>query len=163
VQNIVQFTRKTFGVPSQGALIESSDKIVRLSEARYACDAVPPLAIPCLRRDRFGRQNGERRLWEPAACFHPLRRLECRADIGAIPRDHEDVVPWHKESLQPARAFGRKVTAVGLSDEHPSRERAADGGRELREIMQGQQRTERAMLGSTASPSCGEQPAASAP
>jgi hypothetical protein len=54
------------------------------------------------------------------------------------------------------------VTAVGLSDEHPSRERAADGGRELREIMQGQQRTERAMLGSTASPPCGEQPAASA-
>jgi hypothetical protein len=41
----------------------------------------------------------------------------------------------------------RQVTAVGLSDEHPSRERAADGGRELREIMQGQQRTERAMLG----------------
>jgi hypothetical protein len=36
VQNIVQSTRKTFGVPSQGVLIESSDKIVRLSEARYA-------------------------------------------------------------------------------------------------------------------------------
>src|SRR3984893_7232647 len=31
-------TRKTFGVPSQGVLIESSDKIVRLSEARYACE-----------------------------------------------------------------------------------------------------------------------------
>jgi hypothetical protein len=38
VQNIVQSTRKTFGVPSQGVLIESSDKIVRLSEARYACE-----------------------------------------------------------------------------------------------------------------------------
>ena len=36
VQNIVQSTRKTFGVPSQGVLIEFSDKIVRLSEARYA-------------------------------------------------------------------------------------------------------------------------------
>jgi hypothetical protein len=33
VQNIVQSTRKTFGVPSQVVLIESSDKIVRLSEA----------------------------------------------------------------------------------------------------------------------------------
>ena len=32
----MQNTRKTFGVPSQGVLIESSDKIVRLSEARYA-------------------------------------------------------------------------------------------------------------------------------
>src|SRR6202023_1960151 len=38
VQNRVQSTRKTFGVPSQGVLIESSDKIVRLSEARYACE-----------------------------------------------------------------------------------------------------------------------------
>src|ERR1700724_3189667 len=38
VQNIVQSTRQTFGVPSQGVLIESSDKIVRLSEARYACE-----------------------------------------------------------------------------------------------------------------------------
>ena len=38
MQNIVQSTRKTFGVPSQGVLIESSDKIVRLSEARYACE-----------------------------------------------------------------------------------------------------------------------------
>ena len=36
MQNIVQSTRKTFGVPSQGVLIESSDKVVRLSEARYA-------------------------------------------------------------------------------------------------------------------------------
>ena len=35
MQNIVQSTRKTFGVPSQGVLIESSDKIVRLSDARY--------------------------------------------------------------------------------------------------------------------------------
>ena len=34
----VQNTRKTFVVPSQGVLIESSDKIVRLSEARYACE-----------------------------------------------------------------------------------------------------------------------------
>ena len=31
-------TRQTFGVPSQGVLIESSDKVVRLSEARYACE-----------------------------------------------------------------------------------------------------------------------------
>jgi hypothetical protein len=38
VQNIVQSTRKTFGVPSQGVLIESSNKVVRLSEARYACE-----------------------------------------------------------------------------------------------------------------------------
>ena len=37
MQNIVQSTRKTFGVPS-GVLIESSDKVVRLSEARYACE-----------------------------------------------------------------------------------------------------------------------------
>jgi hypothetical protein len=35
VQNVVQSTRKTFGVPSQGVLIESADKIVRLSDARY--------------------------------------------------------------------------------------------------------------------------------
>ena len=34
MQNIVQSTRKTFGVPSQGVL-ESSDKVVRLSEARH--------------------------------------------------------------------------------------------------------------------------------
>lgn len=32
-------TRQTFGVPSQGVLIESSDKVVRLSEARYAYEA----------------------------------------------------------------------------------------------------------------------------
>ena len=36
-QNILQSTRKTF-VPSQGVLIESSDKVVRLSDARYACE-----------------------------------------------------------------------------------------------------------------------------
>jgi hypothetical protein len=36
VQNMAQSTRQTFGVPSQGVLIESSDKVVRLSEARYA-------------------------------------------------------------------------------------------------------------------------------
>ena len=36
VQNMAQSTRQTFGVPSQGVLIESSDKLVRLSEARYA-------------------------------------------------------------------------------------------------------------------------------
>jgi hypothetical protein len=36
VQNMAQSTRQTFGVPSQGVLIES-DKVVRLlSEARYA-------------------------------------------------------------------------------------------------------------------------------
>jgi hypothetical protein len=35
VQNEAQSTRRTFGVPSQGVLIESSDKIMRLSEARY--------------------------------------------------------------------------------------------------------------------------------
>ena len=35
---IPQSTRQTFGVPSQGVLIESSDKVVRLSEARYACE-----------------------------------------------------------------------------------------------------------------------------
>jgi hypothetical protein len=34
VQNMAQSTRQTFGVPSQGVLIESSDKVVRLSEAR---------------------------------------------------------------------------------------------------------------------------------
>ena len=33
---MAQSTRQTFGVPSQGVLIESSDKVVRLSEARYA-------------------------------------------------------------------------------------------------------------------------------
>ena len=38
VQNMAQSTRQTFGVPSQGVLIESSDKVVRLSEARYACE-----------------------------------------------------------------------------------------------------------------------------
>ena len=36
---MAQSTRQTFGVPSQGVLIESSDKIVRLSEARYAYEA----------------------------------------------------------------------------------------------------------------------------
>jgi hypothetical protein len=36
VQNKVQSTRKTFGVPSQGVLIESLNKVVRLSEARHA-------------------------------------------------------------------------------------------------------------------------------
>jgi hypothetical protein len=36
VQNMAQFTRQTFGVLSEGVLIESSDKVVRLSEARYA-------------------------------------------------------------------------------------------------------------------------------
>ena len=32
---MAQSTRQTFGVPSQGMLLESSDKVVRLSEARY--------------------------------------------------------------------------------------------------------------------------------
>ena len=32
---MAQSTRLTFGVPSQGMLFESSDKVVRLSEARY--------------------------------------------------------------------------------------------------------------------------------
>jgi hypothetical protein len=36
VQNMAQSTRQTFGVPSQGVLTESSDTVVRLSEARYA-------------------------------------------------------------------------------------------------------------------------------
>jgi hypothetical protein len=36
VQNKAQSTRQTFGVPSQGVLIESLDKVVRLSEARHA-------------------------------------------------------------------------------------------------------------------------------
>jgi hypothetical protein len=36
VQNRALSTRQTFGVPSQGVLIESSDKAVRLSQARYA-------------------------------------------------------------------------------------------------------------------------------
>ena len=36
MQNLPQSTRQTFGVPSQGVLIESSDKVVRLSEARNA-------------------------------------------------------------------------------------------------------------------------------
>jgi hypothetical protein len=38
VQSMAQSTRQTFGAPSQGVLIESSDKVVRLSEARYACE-----------------------------------------------------------------------------------------------------------------------------
>jgi hypothetical protein len=36
VQNMAQSARQTFGVPPQDVLIESSDKRVRLSEARYA-------------------------------------------------------------------------------------------------------------------------------
>jgi len=36
VQNMAQSKRQTFGVPSQGVRIESSDKVVRLSEARSA-------------------------------------------------------------------------------------------------------------------------------
>lgn len=36
MQNMAQSTRQTFGVPSQGVPIESSDKVARLSEARYA-------------------------------------------------------------------------------------------------------------------------------
>jgi hypothetical protein len=35
VQNMAQSTRQSFGVPSQGVLIEY-DKVARLSEARYA-------------------------------------------------------------------------------------------------------------------------------
>jgi hypothetical protein len=31
---MAQSTRQTFGMPSQGVLIESSDKVARLSEAR---------------------------------------------------------------------------------------------------------------------------------
>ena len=38
MQNMAQSTRQTFDVPSQVVLIESSDKVVRLSEARYACE-----------------------------------------------------------------------------------------------------------------------------
>src|ERR1700731_498121 len=37
-KNMAQSTTQTFGVPSQGVLIESLDKVVRLSEARYACE-----------------------------------------------------------------------------------------------------------------------------
>ena len=36
VQNMAQSTRQTFDMPSQGVLIAASDKVVRLSEARYA-------------------------------------------------------------------------------------------------------------------------------
>ena len=36
VQNTALSTRQRFGVPSKGVLIESSDKIARLSEARHA-------------------------------------------------------------------------------------------------------------------------------
>jgi hypothetical protein len=36
---MTQSTRQTFGAPSQGALIESLDKVVRLSEARYAYES----------------------------------------------------------------------------------------------------------------------------
>jgi hypothetical protein len=41
VQNMAQSTTQTFGVLSQGVLIESSDKVVRLSEARCACETGP--------------------------------------------------------------------------------------------------------------------------
>jgi hypothetical protein len=36
VLDMAQSTRQTFGMPPQGVLIESSDNLVRLSEARYA-------------------------------------------------------------------------------------------------------------------------------
>ena len=36
---MAQSTRQTFGVPSQGMLLESSDKVVRLSEARQTYEA----------------------------------------------------------------------------------------------------------------------------
>jgi hypothetical protein len=36
VLDMAQSTRQTFGMPPQGVLIESSDKRVRLSEARYS-------------------------------------------------------------------------------------------------------------------------------
>jgi hypothetical protein len=36
VQDRALSTRQTCGVPSQGVLIEASDKVVRLSEARHA-------------------------------------------------------------------------------------------------------------------------------
>ena len=36
---MTQSTRLTFGVPSQGMLFESSDKVVRLSEARQTYEA----------------------------------------------------------------------------------------------------------------------------
>ena len=39
VQNMAQSTRQTFGVPSQGMLFESSDKVVQLLEARYTYEA----------------------------------------------------------------------------------------------------------------------------
>jgi len=35
VQNMAQSTRLTFDMPSQSVLLVSSDKVVRLSEARY--------------------------------------------------------------------------------------------------------------------------------
>ena len=36
---MAQSTRQTFGVPSQGMLFESSDKVVQLLEARYTYEA----------------------------------------------------------------------------------------------------------------------------
>jgi hypothetical protein len=36
---MAQSTRQTFGVPSQGMLFESSDKVMRLSEARHTYEA----------------------------------------------------------------------------------------------------------------------------
>ena len=36
---MAQSTRQTFGVPSQGMLFESSNKVVRLSEARQTYEA----------------------------------------------------------------------------------------------------------------------------
>ena len=39
VQNMAQSIRQTFGVPSQGMLFESSDKVVRLSATRYTYEA----------------------------------------------------------------------------------------------------------------------------
>src|SRR5580692_11137600 len=67
VQNIVQSTRKTFGVPSQGVLIESSDKIVRLSEARYACQT---------------------RLWELEQQFEVKAAKVCEEYLAAVLEIH---------------------------------------------------------------------------
>jgi hypothetical protein len=36
---MAQSTRQTLGVPSQGMLFESSDKVMRLSEARHTYEA----------------------------------------------------------------------------------------------------------------------------
>ena len=64
---MAQSTRQTFGVLSERVLIESSDKVVRLSEARYAY---------------------ETRLWELEQQFEVKAAKVCEEYLAAVLEIH---------------------------------------------------------------------------